>query len=72
MQAFNDIDISSQLDWKRIRKLFVIGMAVTMLLEFIGNHPLANGLTTAWISIRNIWMFGGLVLMMEKAKCNQN
>jgi len=49
-----------------------VGMAVTMLLKFTGNHPLANGLTAAWISIGNIWMFGGLLLMMKKAKCNQD
>lgn len=45
-----------------------VGMAVTMLLKFTGNHAVSNGLTAAWISIGNIWMFGGLLLTMHKAK----
>ena len=45
-----------------------VGMAATMLLKFTGNHAVVNGLTAAWISIGNIWMFGGLLLTMKKAK----
>ena len=45
-----------------------VGMAVTMLLKFTGNHAISNGLTAAWISIGNIWMFGGLLLTMRLAK----
>ena len=45
-----------------------VGMAATMLLKFIGNHAVANGLTAAWISIGNIWMFGGLLLTMRFAQ----
>ena len=45
-----------------------VGMAVTMLLKFAGNHAVVNGLTAAWISIGNIWMFGGLMLTMKLAK----
>ena len=44
-----------------------VGMAATMLLKFTGNHAVTNGLTAAWISIGNIWMFGGLLLTMKKA-----
>lgn len=29
--------------------------------------PLANGLATAWISVGNLWMFGGLLAMAKKA-----
>lgn len=45
-----------------------VGMTVTMLMKFAGNHALFNALTAGWISIGNIWMFGGLLFMMEKAK----
>lgn len=45
-----------------------VGMAATMLLKFTGNHAVTNGLTAAWISIGNIWMFGGLLLTMQLAK----
>ena len=45
-----------------------VGMACTMLLKFAGNHALTNALTAGWISIGNIWMFGGLLLTMKKAK----
>ena len=45
-----------------------VGMAATMLLKFTGNHAVANGLTAAWISVGNIWMFGGLLLTMRLAK----
>ncbi|MCR4645495.1 MAG: hypothetical protein K5695_08840 [Oscillospiraceae bacterium] len=44
-----------------------VGMATTMLLKFTGNHAVTNGLTAAWISIGNIWMFGGLLLTMQYA-----
>ena len=44
-----------------------VGMAAAMLLKFAGNHAVINGLTAAWISIGNIWMFGGLLLTMRLA-----
>ncbi|MCR5596144.1 MAG: hypothetical protein K6G12_09865 [Lachnospiraceae bacterium] len=44
-----------------------VGMAAAMLLKFAGNHAIANALTAGWISIGNIWMFGGLLVMMRKA-----
>ena len=45
-----------------------VGMAATMLLKLAGNHAVINGLTAAWISIGNIWMFGGLLATMRLAK----
>jgi hypothetical protein len=45
-----------------------VGMTATMLLKLAGNHALFNALTAGWISIGNIWMFGGLLFMMKKAK----
>ena len=49
-----------------------VGMTATMLLKFAGNHAVVNGLTAAWISIGNIWMFGGLLLTMRFAKRENN
>ena len=36
MRTFNDIGISRQLDWKRIRKLFIIGL-FGGIMTFIGD-----------------------------------
>ena len=45
-----------------------VGMALTMLLKFVGSNALASALTAAWISIGNLWMFGGLLITMKKAR----
>ena len=45
-----------------------VGMAVTSLFHLFGNHAWVNAITAGWISIGNIWMFGGLLLMMRKAE----
>ena len=45
-----------------------VGMALTMLLKFLPETPLRNALTAGWISIGNLWMFGGLLATMKKAK----
>lgn len=37
------------------------GAVFCVLLKFAGNHPLTNALSTGWISLGNIWMFGGLL-----------
>ena len=49
-----------------------VGMVATMLLKFTGNYAVVNGLTAAWISIGNIWMFGGLLLTIRFAKRENN
>ena len=49
-----------------------VGMVFTYLLKIIGNYEIINALTAGWISIGNIWMFGGLLLMMKKARYNPN
>ena len=43
-------------------------MALTMLRKFLPETPLRNALTAGWISIGNLWMFGGLLAMIKKAK----
>ena len=45
-----------------------VGMAATALLNLLGNHPFINAITAGWISVGNIWMFGGLLLMMNRAR----
>lgn len=45
-----------------------IGMAAAMLLQVFGNYPWVNALACAWISIGNLWMFGGLLAVMKKAQ----
>lgn len=40
-----------------------VGMAAAMLLNVFGNLPWVNALTCAWISVGNLWMFGGLLAM---------
>ena len=47
-----------------------VGMALTMLLKLFPETPLRNALTAGWISIGNLWMFGGLLATMKKAKEN--
>lgn len=44
-----------------------VGMAIGAFLNLFGNHAIINALSAGWISIGNIWMFGGLLLMMKKA-----
>ena len=45
-----------------------VGMAITMLLKFTPETALRNAITAGWISIGNLWMFIGLLIMMKKAK----
>ena len=45
-----------------------VGMALAMLVKVLGNHPVVNAITCGWISVGNIWMFTGLLLMMKRVK----
>lgn len=44
-----------------------VGMAFTALLNVFGNHAVINGITAGWISVGNIWMFGGLLLIERRS-----
>ena len=44
-----------------------VGMAATMLLKLCGNHAITNALTAGWISIGNIWMFAGLLIIKKRS-----
>ncbi|MBR0163201.1 MAG: hypothetical protein IJQ12_00840 [Lachnospiraceae bacterium] len=45
-----------------------VGMVITSLFNLFGNQAWVNAITAGWISIGNIWMFGGLLFMMRKAE----
>ena len=50
-----------------------IGMIISMLIGKIGNYNITNAIRCAWISIGNLFMFLGLLIMknnyqMEKHK----
>ena len=34
----------------------------------MGNTALANGISAGWISIANLWMFGGLLALSKQAE----
>ena len=44
-----------------------VGMGVTALLNLLGNIEWVNAVTAGWISVGNIWMFGGLLFTMKYA-----
>ena len=45
-----------------------VGMAAAMLLNVFGNQPWVNAITCAWISVGNLWMFGGLLALVKRTK----
>lgn len=45
-----------------------VGMLIAMLPSVLGNLPLVNALSCAWITFGNVWMFGGLLVLMKKEK----
>ena len=48
-----------------------VGMAAAMLCGVFGNQPWVNGVACAWIGVGNLWMFGGLMVLMKKAQREQ-
>ncbi|MCM1327729.1 MAG: hypothetical protein NC094_13785 [Bacteroidales bacterium] len=42
------------------------GVRLWGVLLKIPNLPLTNALATGWISIGNLWMFGGLLLITKE------
>lgn len=45
-----------------------VGMAAAMLPGAIGNFPLTNAITCAWIAVGNLWMFCGLLVSVSRAE----
>ena len=46
----------------------LFGVAVIIICKITGDHFLTNALATGWISLGNIWMLGGLLVMMPKVQ----
>lgn len=42
------------------------GMVLAMIPSIFGNAAWINALSTAWISVGNLWMFGGLLYHVKK------
>ena len=42
------------------------GFVVIIIMKLAGNHPLAYALSTGWISIGVLWMYGGLLMKCPK------
>lgn len=47
-----------------------VGMAAAMLPGLCGNLPFINALSCAWIAVGNLWMFGGLLILLCRAGRN--
>lgn len=45
-----------------------VGMAIALFFGIFGNHLFVNAIQCAWISVGNIWMFGGLLIMRKAAQ----
>lgn len=45
-----------------------VGMLLAMVPSLLGNHPLVNALSCAWIAFGNLWMFGGLLALTRRVK----
>ena len=43
-----------------------VGMVIAVAAGALGNLPLCNALTCAWIAFGNLWMFGGLLAAGSK------
>lgn len=44
----------------------LFGIAASLVCKCIGNYEITNALRTGWISIGNLWMFGGLLWASKK------
>lgn len=45
-----------------------VGMVIAMIFKVFGESEPVNALTAGWISIGNIWMFGGLLVTVKLAQ----
>lgn len=44
----------------------LFGVVWIVIMRVIGDHALANALAAAWISVANLWMLGGLLIVSSK------
>ena len=47
-----------------------VGMLIAMLPSMLGNLPFGNALACAWIAFGNLWMFGGLLVLLRRVRQN--
>lgn len=45
-----------------------VGMLIAMLPGMCGNLPFANALSCAWIAFGNLWMYGGLLILLRRVR----
>ena len=48
-----------------------VGMVIAMLPGVCGNLPFTNALSCAWIAFGNLWMFGGLRIVMNRDRAGR-
>ena len=69
------MDKKINIDWKRIRHLLKLGIVAACmvfgviwiaLMRLIGDYAIINALAAAWISVGNLWMMGGLLIMTRR------
>ena len=46
----------------------LFGLVRAALMRLIGDYGLTNAMATGWISIGNLWMMGGLLVMSGKVR----
>lgn len=44
----------------------LFGILSTVIMKLIGDYALTNAIATGWISVGNLWTFGGLLIMVKK------
>lgn len=44
----------------------LFGVLSTLIMKLTGDHAFTNAVATGWISVGNLWTFGGLLVMMKK------
>ena len=50
------------------RRILCLLLAAALLLNIFGNQAWVNAIFCAWISVGNLWMFGGLLATMKKVR----
>lgn len=66
----------NSLDWPRIVHLLKLGIFAALLVllgdMLLGDHAITNALATGWISVGNLWMMGGLLIVIKKGGKHAN
>lgn len=44
----------------------LFGVLLTTIMKLTGDHSLTNAIATGWISVGNLWTFGGLLIISRK------